>query len=104
MAEVAAAVRALDLGAHAVGIGQPVHRARDLLVERGPAAVRVKLVVGAIERGVAAPADVGAGRVEVVVLAGEGPLGALPLDDIAFFFGQFVVFRVRHAHLLSLRL
>ena len=91
VAEVAAAVGALDLDAHAVGVGQAPDGAGDLVVEGGPAAVGVELVVGAIEGRVAAAADVGAGLVEVVVLAGEGRLGALVLDDVASRRRQLVV-------------
>ena len=76
VAQVSAAVVALDLDAHTVRVGQTLHRARHLVVESGPAAAGVKLVLAAIKLGVAAAADVAACLVEVVVLAGERWLGA----------------------------
>ena len=69
--EMGAAARALDLDALAVGIGQPSNRARDLLVERGPPAVSVELVLRPEEGGAASLAFVQAGVEEAVVFPGE---------------------------------
>src|SRR5688572_9899953 len=96
VAEVAAAVRALDFDAHAIRVRQAFDGAGDFVVEGGPAAVGVELVGAAVEWRVAATADVGAGLVEVVVLAGEGILGALVLDDAGFFGREFVVLGTFH--------
>ena len=59
VAEMTAAIGAFDLDSAAIGIGQARHGAFDLLIERRPAAVRVELVVRAIELGVAATASAG---------------------------------------------
>src|SRR5690606_40680545 len=79
-------------------VRQASHRAGDLVVECGPAAAGVELVLGAVQGRVAAPADVGAGLEEVVVLAGEGRLRALELDDVALLRRQLVVLRAFHVH------
>lgn len=88
VAEVAAAVGALDLGPPAVGVGEVFHRRGQFGVEGGPAAVRRELVLGAVEQRAAAPARVDAVLEEVVVLAGEGALGALVDDDRLLLGGE----------------
>src|SRR3954466_10145933 len=83
VAQVSAAVVALDLDAHAIRVGQTLDRSRHLVVERRPAATGVELVLAAVELSVTAAANVAAGLVEVVVLAGEWGLRALHLDHVA---------------------
>ena len=61
VAEMTAAVLAEDLGAGTVAVGHLLDRALDLVVEARPAAVAGEFILGAIERRVATPADVGAG-------------------------------------------
>ena len=56
----------------------------------------VELVVGAVELRVAAAADVSAGLVEVIVLAGEGRFGAFGLDDVPLARCELVVLRTFH--------
>src|SRR5262249_24334625 len=80
MAEMASAVVAEDLGAVAVGVGHSLHRAWDLVVEAGAAAVAGELALGAIERRVATPTDVGAWVHRVRILADEGGLRSLSED------------------------
>ena len=63
VAQVAAAVGADDLGPAAIGVGDAPDAALDLVVEARPAAAAVELVLRAVERGVALPADVGARRI-----------------------------------------
>ena len=60
----------------------PGHRTGDGIIERRPAAAGLELLLGRVEGGVAGGAVVGAlgGRV-LVVLAGEGRLGALLAND-----------------------
>ena len=85
MAQVAAAVRALDFYSHTVWVGQLGYRSRYFLVEGGPTATGVELVHRAIQLGVAASAEVNALFVQVVVvLAGKGRLGTLEFDYVAF--------------------
>src|SRR6476661_4292835 len=90
VAEVAAAIRALDLDSPAVTVRDVRYRSRDLLVEGGPAAARVELRVGGVQRRVALPAEIGALDVEVVVFAGERKLGAFVEDDPRLFRIKFV--------------
>ena len=65
--QVAPTVVALNLYPLAIGIGQPFDGACNLFVKGRPAAVSVELVVRTIELCVAAPADIRAWFVEVVV-------------------------------------
>ena len=84
VAEVAAATLAGDLGANhpQAGIGVLLDGPRgDDLVEAGPAAVGVELVVALEEDGAARRTLIDAGRLGVVVLSGEGTLGALGAED-----------------------
>jgi hypothetical protein len=67
VAEVSPAVVALNLDSIAVRISQTLDGCGDLIVESRPATVRVELVIGAIEFGVAAAAEVSAGLVKVIV-------------------------------------
>src|SRR5688572_17291812 len=80
VAEVPATGGAFDLDTTAIGVRQPPHGTGDLLIERWPAAARVELCIRDVERRVAPSADVGALDKEVVVLAGEWPLGAFVHD------------------------
>lgn len=88
--EVAAAVRAHDLGAlHAErAVRVALDGARHGVEEGGPAAARLELVRRLVQRRVAAGArvDAGAGGV-FVVGAGEGGLGALFAEDAELFCG-----------------
>src|SRR3954454_8892845 len=54
MAQVRAAVVALDLDAHAIRVRQTLNGARYLIIEGRPAAARVEFVLAAIKHGVAA--------------------------------------------------
>src|SRR5271156_453088 len=83
VAQVGAAVGALDLRPASVGVGDPLDRARYLVVEGRPAAPRVELVLGTIEGRLAPPAEVRPRPEIVLVLAGEGPLR--PLVDYDLF-------------------
>lgn len=96
VAEVAAAVGALNLDALTVRVGQTFHGADDLIIEGRPAAVSVELILGAVEPGVAAAANVGAGFIEVIVLAGEWRFGTSGLDHVPLAGRELVVLRVFH--------
>ena len=89
-ARVAAAVGALDLGTLAVLVGRALHGTGDLVVQGRPAAAGVELVVGAVERGVAAVAHKGDDLREVAVRTGEGRLGAPLLDHLPLARGELV--------------
>jgi len=80
MAEVAPAPRALDLHTLSVRIGEATDRPRDLLVERGPAAVGIELVFRPVERGSAPLALVRSGLGLALVFSGERWLGPF-VDD-----------------------
>ena len=70
----------------------PGHRAGDGIIERRPAAAGLELLLGRVEGGVAGGAVVGAlgGRV-LVVLAGEGRLGAFLANDAELSWGGLSV-------------
>src|SRR5580704_13626996 len=70
MAQVGAAVGALDLRPVSVRVGNPLDRARDLVVEGRPTAPRVELVFRTIEGRVASLADVRPRPEVALVLAG----------------------------------
>ena len=77
-------MRTYDLNTVPIGIGKVLYSASQLIVVGGPAAAGAELVFGVIEWGITATADVGAFGFIVVVLAGEGHLGALVGDDALF--------------------
>lgn len=81
MTEVGTAPSTLDLGAHAVRIGQTAHRARDLLVEARPSTVSIELVVRSIQWRVASLARVNPRRLMMFVLPRERSLRSLANDD-----------------------
>src|SRR5690606_26543126 len=102
VAEVGVAVGPAHLGAHHTerAVLQVAHGARERLVERRPAAVRVELGVAGEQRRATGPAPVGARRLGLHVLAGPGPLGAALSEhpellrvqaDPPFLLGQFHV-------------
>jgi len=95
MTEMATTAGALDLHSLAVRIGHALHGPRNLLVERRPTAVRLKLAVRSVERGAALLAGVGAGFEVPVVLARERHLRALVEDNARFGSGERVERRVR---------
>lgn len=84
MAEMAPTAGALDLDTLSVRIGDPTDGPRDLLVERGPTAVGVELVLRAVEYRSAALTLVRSRLKVALVLARERRLGTLP-DDHALF-------------------
>ncbi len=86
VSQMAIAVGADDLGAVAVGVGQVLDRASNLIVKTGPAAAGRKLVSRAVEWRIALFADEGAGGIEVIVLAAERRLRAL-VQNNALLFG-----------------
>jgi len=88
VSEMGAACGAGDLCPHAVRIRGALHRSRDFRVEAWPSALGVELVIGTIQRGFAAPADVDAFLPVGLILAREGPLGALMNNDARLFRRQ----------------
>ena len=59
VAKMRAAAHTGDFSAFAVSVDCPTHRAGNLVVKAGPAAMGVELVLGMVQRRVAAPADIG---------------------------------------------
>lgn len=86
MTEVCVTGSADNFRAAAVPVRHMLYGARNLIVKGGPAATGAELIMRMIKRRIAASADVGAGFLMVVVLAGKGHLCALA-DDDALFFG-----------------
>ena len=89
VAQMAAAVAAHDLGPrHAKGaVLVPRHGAREAVKVGRPAAPRVELVRGLVQRRVAAGTGVHARRrVVLVELAGAGGFGALFAEDAELFW------------------
>ena len=76
MAEMSAAIGAHDFDPLPVGVDMPRHTPRKLIVETRPAAVAVELTLGAIQRGVAPSADIGAGLLVLGVFADIGAFGS----------------------------
>lgn len=87
MAEVGAAVGALNLRPHPIWVRQPLDGAGDFFIKTGPAAACLKLVLGTVQFSSAASADIGAFFPERIVFSGEGHLGAF-VDYDLFFFGR----------------
>ncbi len=86
VSQVSAAGGANYLGASSVGVGQAAHRVRYFGVERGPAAAGVEFVIGAIQRGTAAAATIGAFFAMAIVFSAKGAFGSF-MDDNARLFG-----------------
>jgi hypothetical protein len=84
MAEVAPAASALYLHPLTVRIGKTTDRPRDLLVERGPAAMCIELVFRPVERCTAPLALVRSGFGMALVFPGERRLGPF-VDDHPLF-------------------
>ena len=91
MAQVGAAAGAGDLGAHAVGVGLPLDRPGDFLVEAWPAAARIELGRRTVKGGAAAFAYIGSLFMEIMIFSGKWPLGSF-LDDHPFFLGRQFLF------------
>ena len=90
MSQMGPAFCAFDLNSLAVRIRESLHRSRNFIVEGGPPALGVKLVLGSVKRAVASLADVST-RFEVCfVLSTKGTLGSLSCYDPFFFCCKFV--------------
>ncbi len=87
VAEVAAARRAGDLRAPAVGVRCAMHGSGDLIVEARPPAIGFELVRRPVQRSIAAATDECPGLLEGNELTGEGTLGAF-MDYNALLFGS----------------
>jgi hypothetical protein len=90
MAEMSAAIGAHDFHSfHAErNIGVADDSARNLVVERRPAAAAVKFVGRLVQRGVAASADVRACGFVVPIFASEGAFGAFLGNYILLFWRE----------------
>jgi len=94
VAEMAAAAGADDLHPLAIRIGDALDRAGNLVIKARPAAAGMEFILRAVERGVAALAEIGAFRLVVGVLPGEGPLRPLVQDHPFLVRSQFVIFHL----------
>ena len=94
MPQVSSAFGAGDLGAPSVGVGRPHHGARNLVIETGPAAPRVELVGGTVQRRAALAAVVYARLAVVIISARKGRFGTLVDDHTSLF-------RCQRFHILS---
>lgn len=88
MAEVAAAIGAKDFYPVPVGVWFMAHRTGYFIVESGPTAAGVELVLGAVEWGLAATTEVGASFEMLVVFAREGVFRAFIGYDVLFLRRQ----------------
>lgn len=87
MPEMGTASGALDFRSFPVCIRDPLDRSFYLVVEAGPAASGVELVLRSVERGFAPPADIDA-RLEVsLILSGERYLRPFVNYDLFLFRG-----------------
>jgi hypothetical protein len=91
MAQMPATVGTEDFGTATIRIDLAANGALDFVIEAGPAAVRGKLVLGAVQRRATLPARIHSGLEVFVIAAGKGALGPLFEDDVLFFRGQFSV-------------
>lgn len=102
MPQMRPAAGAGDLGAAAVGVGRAAYRTCDLVVEGGPAAPRIELVLRTVERRAALAAAVEAALAVLVVFSREGSLGSLVDDDPAFVgcerFHGLCIYREENSH------
>lgn len=88
MTKVSVTIRTTNLGARS--IGNTFYGTANFLIKTWPAASGVEFVIGAIQLSVAALANVGAVLKVIIVLATEGRLGPLALDDVLFFVSECV--------------
>lgn len=86
MSQMTAAAGADDLRATPVGIGLPLDRTGNLIVEARPSTARIKLVIGTVEWLSALPAAIGPRLLVVVIGSRKGCFGSLFEDD-SFLFG-----------------
>lgn len=95
MSQMATAVRTEDLGASAIGVGDPFNRTFDLVIKTRPSAVRLKFVLAQIQRRIASGTEISALYFVVQQVARSRTFGTFVQDDPCFFAGQFIVFRCR---------
>ena len=84
VSKVSAAVGTLYFGADPIGVRQPLHGARDLIVKTGPPAICLKLALAAVQWCTASFANVGAFLPKSEVFTGERRLCAFILDNPFF--------------------
>lgn len=92
MAQMAAAVGAKDFHPVSAGICFTPYSAGNLVVETGPAAARMKLIVRLVKWCFAATTQVSAPLEVVVIFPRKGVLSAFVHDDVLFFRCEFIQF------------
>ncbi len=95
--EMPAAMVAENLHPASVRIRFPPHGPREFVVEAGPPAAGMELVLRTVKRRVAVPADIGTSRFVIAVFPGKGHLGSLVQDDPRFFGTERPEFHIRRS-------
>jgi len=96
--QMCSTVGALNLRSDAIGVWKPTNRARNLLIEAGPPAIRLKFAFAAVKRRTATFADVGAFLPKREVFACEGSFGAFPDDDTLLLRSKLSTLILRSRH------
>jgi hypothetical protein len=95
MTEMRTAASADNLCADPITIRDSRHGTRDLVVKTRPSTARIEFSFRAIQRDVAAFADIRALLPEIVVFAAKGRLGSFANDDLFLFSCQRVIVHSR---------
>ncbi len=90
VAEVGAAVGALNFRAYAVWVWEAFDCAWDFLIKAWPSTVSFKLILGTVKFCAAPFAHVGAFAPKRVIFACKGHLGAFVYDDLFLFRTKFL--------------
>ena len=97
MSEMAVALRAADLGARAIRIGNVLHGTLDFLIKTRPTATGMKLAIRSVEFCIALPAEIGSSPEFALIFTRERRLGTPSKNDVCFFGGEGVVV---HGHII----
>ena len=91
VAQVTATSGTFYLRAKTIRVRELGYRVGDFLVKGGPTTVGIELVLGPVEFGVAALANIGAVVIEIVVGPGKGALGSLEFNDVPLLRSKGVI-------------
>src|SRR6056297_1007350 len=79
--QMAPTVSAKNFNSPTICIGYAFHISCYFIIKAGPAATRIKLIIGVVKWIIAAPADKSACCFEIIVFAGKGLLCSLMNDN-----------------------
>jgi hypothetical protein len=96
MAQMTLTGSANDLDPAAIGIRNPLYTAGNLVIETGPSASGVELIVGSVQRAVAPPAVEGSCLLMGTVFTGKGALGTLTDNHILLLRSKVMPGWIRH--------